>query len=648
MATTDWGKLKVVDLKAELKRRGLPQAGRKDELISRLAEADASQGELQQEPVADDAAQLAEATEKVEGEPVPSLQDIPKVPQGQELQEPEASPANASPAKADLPPSIEQQQQQQQQPTDTPIQSPPPRQESPVEPPPEAAAADATQLPAVTPSEAMADAQKRKRRSRSPPPTAHDVQHKRVRIDGEPSAAASPPAEEMPHPNGVMEARRTPEPTPATRDNLYGEQVQVDYGADTPRTSPAVAKIQRMTPEPPSSALKNESPYGHKSEHDDNHGTEPSQPRVDEKKDKKEEELHQQDKSAEPSIHPPTSALYIKNFMRPLRAPMVEEHLIRLATAPGYSPDESLVEDFYLDQIRTHAFVLFRSTAAASRVRAALHNQVWPDESLRKALWVDFVPPDKVRGWIEKEQAGGGRRGSTNRWEVVYETMGDKVETSLQEPGVESKPARPPPPVAPPAPQHMDGPAAPPRQYPGIESAPSGPKGFVHPARMGNIDGLDRTAGAINNPDRRNSGVQDQLPTTRATPRVTYQPVSEDLARRRLDNMRSYLAPDANNRDLGRENNRYTFEAGHQFVDRGREIFEGIRPPHRERERREQERRRAGGGGGPRFGPPPGRYGGGGGGGGRPPRNDYRPPPRSNDFRPDRPPRYNSYGGGRR
>ncbi|KLP02739.1 uncharacterized protein Y057_9706 [Fusarium fujikuroi] len=37
---TDWAKLKVVDLKAELKSRGLPQHGLKTELVARLDEAD--------------------------------------------------------------------------------------------------------------------------------------------------------------------------------------------------------------------------------------------------------------------------------------------------------------------------------------------------------------------------------------------------------------------------------------------------------------------------------------------------------------------------------------------------------------------------------------------------------------------------------
>ncbi|KAH8165295.1 hypothetical protein CIB48_g2943 [Xylaria polymorpha] len=114
----------------------------------------------------------------------------------------------------------------------------------------------------------------------------------------------------------------------------------------------------------------------------------------------------------------------------------------------------------------------------------------------------------------------------------------------------------------------------------------------------------------------------------------------------------------------GREYQRYYFERDDVLVNRGPEIFLGIRPPHREKERRElartggsdhrdrnfRERR------GP-LGPP----GAGGGGGGRRRRRAVRPHgvPRGGDrFRPgpsyderpaldDRhPPRRDGYGGG--
>lgn len=71
--------------------------------------------------------------------------------------------------------------------------------------------------------------------------------------------------------------------------------------------------------------------------------------------------------------------------------------------------------------------------------------------------------------------------------------------------------------------------------------------------------------------------------------------------------MRSYFTQDLK-RDMGPESdiNRYTFEQGESFVDRGHENFVGIRPPHREREVQRRRDRGGGGGGGPPRGPPRG------------------------------------------
>jgi hypothetical protein len=137
----------------------------------------------------------------------------------------------------------------------------------------------------------------------------------------------------------------------------------------------------------------------------------------------------QDDRPVAPALHPATPALYIRNFMRPLRPEPLRAHLVSLASPPSSSPDASIVKSLFLDAMKTHALVLFTSTIAASRVRASLHGSIWPPEGNRKELWVDFVPEESVEEWIkeeedaiaaEKEARGAGRSIPSKRFEVVY------------------------------------------------------------------------------------------------------------------------------------------------------------------------------------------------------------------------------------
>ncbi|KAF2028155.1 hypothetical protein EK21DRAFT_70301 [Setomelanomma holmii] len=137
----------------------------------------------------------------------------------------------------------------------------------------------------------------------------------------------------------------------------------------------------------------------------------------------------QDDRPVAPALHPATPALYIRNFMRPLRPEQLRTHLASLASPPSGSPDASIVLCLFLDAMKTHALVLFASTSAASRVRASLHGSIWPPEGNRKELWVDFVPGESVEDWIkqeedaitaEKEARLGSRPIPAKRFEVVY------------------------------------------------------------------------------------------------------------------------------------------------------------------------------------------------------------------------------------
>ncbi|KAK1074549.1 hypothetical protein LTR33_009744 [Friedmanniomyces endolithicus] len=122
------------------------------------------------------------------------------------------------------------------------------------------------------------------------------------------------------------------------------------------------------------------------------------------------------------AIHPATRALYIRDLIRPLQPAQLRDHLIALA---GPDSTDSSIEHFHLDVLRTHAFAVFSTLKAATRVRAALHGTVFPDEPARKALWVDFVPEEKVAEWIEVEASAGTSRRDARKWEVVYEGSGE-------------------------------------------------------------------------------------------------------------------------------------------------------------------------------------------------------------------------------
>ncbi|KAF2993450.1 hypothetical protein E8E13_001992 [Curvularia kusanoi] len=153
-------------------------------------------------------------------------------------------------------------------------------------------------------------------------------------------------------------------------------------------------------------------------------------------------EVQNDDRPTIPAIHPVTSALYIRNFMRPLRPEPLRTHLVSLASPPSSSPDPSIISALFLDNMKTHALALFTSTTAASRVRASLHGAIWPPEGNRKELWVDFIPSDKVSSWISTEEAAlaaekdarsSGRPIPTKRFEVVYSEDTDGTVTATHQ-----------------------------------------------------------------------------------------------------------------------------------------------------------------------------------------------------------------------
>ncbi|KAI5868427.1 hypothetical protein GGS23DRAFT_545408 [Durotheca rogersii] len=548
---TDWNKLKVVDLKAELKRLGLPQNGLKADLVARLEAAESERAASQSsdtatEEVLDVNGESQQQQDAIEAtEPCPSVESLPvePLPVRPIIERTECEAASATQAASET--TIETQE---------PPSPPSPRPTS------------------LQPTEEVQDSQKRKRRSLSPPPSVEQTSRKRAKQENHDSQETH--AEDSP-PDKFDEVERLEE----RQEDPTQAPVDVEMG-DTKEDSPLEPESKHgnnvAQPSPPDSHHRDE--LSGQSSENSAQATTFEEPQADEPSSREilqpyTEHPTEIERDVEPSIHPATSTLYIKNFMRPLRPQAVKDHLLDLATPVGAPPDDTNIVEFYLDTIRTHAFVVFDSISAASRVRTALHSRIWPDETNRKPLWVDFVPRERFEDWVSMEQASTGARGSSSRYEVVYDSDANgNVAVRLEEcdgmPPAQKQVARAPTPQAERKPPIPTGPS---RSFLGVEGAPLGPRGF-QPGRGSRMDRVDQSALSTN-----------------AYPSVTYQPVSDELVRRRLDAIAAAKTMDQD-RDFGKEYKRYYFESGDVLVDRGPEIFLGIRPPHRERER-ERDRR---------------------------------------------------------
>lgn len=678
---TDWSSSKVVDLRAALSRRNLSTKGLKAELVQRLTEDDATAAAAQadQEPAVEDETPVEVKSPAVEADGISN-----------EITEPqldfEANEAKSAVANANVE-TLAQPEPASEAPTSQELASngndfaQTVRTDQP-----------ASDIP-LTSTEVVADLQKRKRRSITPQPSV-----KRARQDGERQAesregVATPENEQATattttnnnnnhlvsvspkkSPNGVEDRNAAPEdadmtgqethtaatsgarsasrePLEVSGEDAYAKRVTIAESSNLRSTSVSQSRGPSLTrdeegvfdnrktsaqqPGPlvdesgedayakrvaiaESSMLQSTSlpQFADQDTVPSGAPSYPSQPQQSYEYTKHDDPQHAQasglggaNDSSLPSEHTPTSALYIRELMRPLKSEAMEQYIVDLISSAAKHPDSDPIHDFYLDQIRTHAFVRLPSISAAQLVRAALHNQVWPNERNRKALWVDFIPAESVKDWIEREE--NAPRGS--RWEVVYEQTGRSIIAVHREVGVDAKSFSRPPPT---------GPAAAGPVYPGIEMAPRGPRG-------GNGAGAGDPRARFQHPNTRR---------TDTVPQIAYVPKDEDMVRRRIDNMRYFYSRDPPP-DLGKDYHRYTFETADSFVDRGREVFIGIRPPHRQREH--EERLAAGDG----YQPPP-----------RPPvtdenrfnrygdsRRSDRPdwPPRNRGFRNDRgPPRY--------
>lgn len=621
---TDWSSLRVVDLKAELSSRGLSTKGVKADLVQRLTEDDETAAQPEEEPATADATAMNEAASTVEAGPEHEISEPQSI--ATESSSIDATANDNTSTQPQIAPNAQTETEAKVLPSQEPASSENhtaqvENDEQPI--------LDTT----LPPVDTAADLQKRKRRSSTPPPST-----KRARQEGE--RLAEDREDVVDFENGDISISPKKSQNGIEKKEVPTDDVEIADGLkrkEDPADDQSVEANQQQSSAPgPNSDVKaiampeqldlpattvaptqdvsldetGEDAYAKRVAIAESQSAPPTQSKHDLYDDGKHDASQlqgvqvEEESPAIPSLHAPTSALYIRELMRPLRSEVMEQHIVDLVTPSGKETDADLIRDFYLDQIRTHAFVLLASVPAAQRVRAALHNQIWPNERNRKTLWVDFIPDESVKNWIAKEESAP----KSARWEVVYEQDGGSTVAIHREIGSDSKSFSRPPPTGPAA---TAGPV-----YPGIEAAPRGPRGGGGGGRP-----------PYQNPHNRQTDTKPQL---------TYTPKDEDVARRRMENMRSFYARDPP-ADLGKDYHRFTFESADAFVDRGREVFIGIRPPHRQKEHEERLRRE-------RLGTA------GAGSAAESRRDDYRPAPRPsvtdedrfsryNDRRSDRPPR---------
>ncbi|KAJ5197248.1 hypothetical protein N7449_007727 [Penicillium cf. viridicatum] len=557
---SDYSSLKVADLKAECKKRGVPQTGLrlKQQFIDKLIELDSQTNQVTTE----EAAPAEEHTESQPSAPdaVSQEKSQPEQPENEELEQPKEEPF-LQPEETTAPVSVSDRAQDGQTQADestqgeavsaTDVKSQ--KVEHVAKPAEEAQAETITpkdQTPTAAPSqpqmdetaqdaknedpmktqeksisaaqtsevdtglstpllveETLEDTRKRKRRSQSPAPTLEEIANRKAR------------AKET-TPRVLLK-------DDVSRDEVLNDLKSEDQKAAEDHTDKRPIEKQtasHKTPTKQDARFRNLFPPA---------------------------DVTMQDADTTPALHSATSALYIDGLMRPLQPAALRKHLASLASTPETTDSDAII-DFYLDSIKTHCLVSFTSLAAASRVRSAVHGTVWPNERNRKNLRADFIPDEKIKEWIETEEKSRDRAGPAARWEVRYETSDDGTTATLAEVG----------------------------------SAPTGRResGFNRTPPLGPRRDIEQFGRRPSNvppaapapPSRPGQGFKplDELfESTTTKPKLYYLPVPRPVADKRLDQFDELIQKGTFPRRGGDEMRRITFEDDDKFVDIGPERF---------------------------------------------------------------------------
>ncbi|KAL4874718.1 hypothetical protein BJY04DRAFT_233335 [Aspergillus karnatakaensis] len=608
---TDYASWKVTDLKAELKRRGIPQTGLrvKQQIIDRLVEEDSkgqnretdeAPAEVEEAPAQE--SQPAEVEAEVEAAPEPEPENEPErepdmnVPAeteqiNQKNHATEDTDATATDVQTEIPkpdePRVEEAEptpppesaQPEEQSRDSPdaqekdenikpkgnvpdnevVTEPTEQDERTVEAKPPGAASDTKQVEPLdqvdqTPTIAQEDTKLADVAEQVAPAGP---------ISGPSTGLSTPlPAEELVE-DVRKRKRRSQTPIPNPEEVARKKAKALDSTSSDEKEITIAPSADKTQAQPDESVPEGTAPVGEKQGKKSTpqkqdmrfKGLFSSTGREQTRPSSPPADVEMEDAAVEPALHPATAALYIDGLMRPLQPAALKNHLVSVASPPGSSPNPDLIVDFYLDSIKTHSFARFADVTTAARARNSLHGTVWPNEKNRKSLFVDFIPEEKVQDWIQREEDARGRRGPPPRWEVRYDKNGDEIEAVLEE--VDPKNAGAHGTRAPAAKEFTHPPPRGPRAETQAEGRrPSGPS---QPSRS-------------SHPGQGFKPLDELFKSTTTKPKLYYLPVSRDVADRRLDRFDELLRKGEFPRRGGDETRKISFEDSDQFIDLGAEF----------------------------------------------------------------------------
>ncbi|KAK9240426.1 hypothetical protein V1525DRAFT_394939 [Lipomyces kononenkoae] len=354
----DYSKLKVVELKEELKNRGLSTSGLKKDLVQRLTEADAV-----------GATEANESTEEQVQATEPATENVPAA----DASEVEPTIAAPESGKGEVPS-------------------------------PEGIDSDKVADSTVDESDRVPEPELK------PVPESEPEGAVTEEVNEEPQQAME--AMEADKVAVAGEAPEQPAETDTNKDSIATAESNQTEVVEEPST----AAKRKVSPEAESEDTsmkrsKTESGYDQRMAEREPEATKATD-------DVTKEEIKDEEKTVEVEQHPNvpsakyrhTNAVYMQNFSRPLNIPSLKAHLESLAG--------SRLSKFWIDSIRTHCYAVFESVDSATKAREDIYGQTFPlEEKGRKKLIAEYIPESKVDEWIAFEESDQGR---LRKWEVAF------------------------------------------------------------------------------------------------------------------------------------------------------------------------------------------------------------------------------------